>query len=516
MCYDGWGGRWPHTPPVERAERRRCVFRRLGTARALLAGMLACLLCAECGAGASCSVNTAPLVVGVQTDVPGQPFGIAVTPDSGWLLATMDGVRTRIAVVRVTSTGLQPLRTLLLPEAAAPTGVGLTNSGNVLMVAEYGAGALLLVSVPLLEAGHGHPVLDQIKTGFGAIEAVATPGGGYAFVSNERNASISVVDLRTRQLVGNIPVPSTPVGLALSPNGEYLYGTSEQGFLSVINVRTAETDPASAVVGLAPAGHQPVRVAVAPDGKTVWVTARADNHLVACSAAKLLSDPGQALLATVTVGTAPVGLALLDGGALAVVANSDRFQGAGQAQSFTVVNTADALAGKPAVTGTFPAGSFPREVVVAPGGKTVYISDYDSGTLLSIPAGRLPTRSLPTPAAGSDAGQRGMPPLVLWRPTNGQQHGRTPCTPGPTAQPAVGGVAPRIGPGPRTVRELGGPRIPWPRWTGCPRRMCGDDPRRRRSVHRTHRVCAALAQIKQLHVCAGPTEHPPLSWRALS
>jgi YVTN family beta-propeller protein len=201
--------------------------------------MLACLLCAECGAGASCSVNTAPLVVGVQTDVPGQPFGIAVTPDSGWLLATMDGVGTGIAVVRVTSTGLQPLRTLLLPEAAAPTGVGLTNSGNVLMVAEYGAGALLLVSVPLLEAGHGHPVLDQIKTGFGAIEAVATPGGGYAFVSNERNASISVVDLRTRQLVGNIPVPSTPVGLALSPNGEYLYGTSEQGFLSVINVRTA-------------------------------------------------------------------------------------------------------------------------------------------------------------------------------------------------------------------------------------------------------------------------------------
>jgi len=50
------------------------------------------------------------------------------------------------------------------------------------------------------------------------------------------------------------------------------------------------------------AGCQPVRVAVSPDGRTVWVTALQSDALLGFSAAGLLGDPSRALQAVVRVG----------------------------------------------------------------------------------------------------------------------------------------------------------------------------------------------------------------------
>ena len=68
------------------------------------------------------------------------------------------------------------------------------------------------------------------------------------------------------------------------------------------------------VVATITAGCSPVRVVTSADGSTVWVTARESDRLLAFSAAKLLSDPAHSLIASVEVGEAPVGLALVDGG----------------------------------------------------------------------------------------------------------------------------------------------------------------------------------------------------------
>jgi DNA-binding beta-propeller fold protein YncE len=75
----------------------------------------------------------------------------------------------------------------------------------------------------------------------------------------------------------------------------------------VISVAEAERDPARAVRATVPAGCSPVRVVVSADGRTVWVTARESDDLLAFSAGSLLNDPSHALLAVVPVGEAPVG-----------------------------------------------------------------------------------------------------------------------------------------------------------------------------------------------------------------
>gem|GEM_PF-4232180 len=67
------------------------------------------------------------------------------------------------------------------------------------------------------------------------------------------------------------------------------------------------------------------------------------------------------------MGSAPVGVILVDGGRLAVVADSNRFAGRG-AQWLSVVSTQPALAGRPALAGQVRAGSFPRQFALSPDG----------------------------------------------------------------------------------------------------------------------------------------------------
>ncbi len=62
----------------------------------------------------------------------------------------------------------------------------------------------------------------------------------------------------------------------------------------------------------------------------------------------------------------------------------------GATASLAVVNVAAALAGRPALTGYLPAGRFPREMTLEPGGRALLVTNYDSGQLESVPVARLP------------------------------------------------------------------------------------------------------------------------------
>src|SRR5438128_8154300 len=98
-------------------------------------------------------------------------------------------------------------------------------------------------------------------------------------------------DFRTSGFAGDVPAGVAPVGLAVSPNGDWLYSTSElrsmsearraehqgslslrlaggQGTLAVIGVPKAETDPAHAIVSTVTAGCSPVRVITSANGGT--------------------------------------------------------------------------------------------------------------------------------------------------------------------------------------------------------------------------------------------------------
>jgi DNA-binding beta-propeller fold protein YncE len=357
------------------------------------------------------NVHTAMVRVG------GTPFGVAVSPDGGWSFVSIGG---QVAVLSDHHSTPTVVRQIQLPNTDGSFGRGagevLSRDGRYLLVAD-GDGAAV-IDTDRAEVGSTHPVLGTITVpeasrgrspGFGsAIEVTTSADGRFAFVSLEYADEIAVFNLhaalasnlRGSGFVGTITLGRAVVGMAVSGDGRWLYATSElaagahpsplklkggeagrYGTVSVIDVRRAETDPASAVVATAPAGCGAVRVAVSPDGSVVWVTARESDDLLAFSAPRLRSDPKNALLARVRVGEAPVGLALLDQGRYLAVADSNRFMFPGATAALTIVDTNAALAGKPALLGTVPTGIFPRELAVEPSAKTVLVTNFASGQL---------------------------------------------------------------------------------------------------------------------------------------
>jgi DNA-binding beta-propeller fold protein YncE len=331
--------------------------------------------------------------------VTGNPFGVASSADgkSSFVSTLSDGV----AVIADRRDKSRVVQEVALPGEML-LGEALTHDGRYLVVADGGGAAIL--SVGRAERGAPHAVLGRLSASGpstdvalqSAVEVAISPDDAFVFVSLESANEIAVFNLRRAvesrfrrsALVGTIPLGLAAVGMAISPDGNWLYATSEgartdtrHGTISVINVQRAETRPRHSVVASVAAGCDPVRVAVSPDGNVVWVTARESNSLLAFSASRLRTDPQHAQLASLRVGTAPVGLALLRDGARIVVADSNRFGAPGQSAKLTVIDTRAALAHKSAVIGAIPAGTFPRELSVDVRQKRLLVTNFGSNQL---------------------------------------------------------------------------------------------------------------------------------------
>ena len=380
-------------------------------------------------AAPGCSTAAAPgrqLPAGLSrlSPVPGDPFGLAVTADGRWSFVSLlpTGSGGAVGVFADTGSAL-PRLVRRIPVSGQPLGVALTPDGRYLLAAN-GSGATV-VSVQAAEQGSGNAVLGTLSSGGGgpvggAIEVATSRDGRFAFVSLEDSAKIAIFNLqqalashfRTSGFVGDVPAGIAPVGLAVSPDGDWLYSTSElqsrsevrravhhgtlslklggQGTLAVISVHQAETDPAHAIVSTVTAGCSPVRVITSSSGGTVWVTARESDMLLGFSASRLRGDPAHSLIARVEVGEAPVGLALVDAGQRVVVADSNRFAQGGATSSLAVVNVAAALAHQPALAGYLPAGGFPRQMALEPDGRTLLVTNFSSQQLETVNVTNLP------------------------------------------------------------------------------------------------------------------------------
>jgi DNA-binding beta-propeller fold protein YncE len=381
----------------------------------------------------ACTTATAPSadLKGVRTakvSLPAAPFGVATA--GGWaFVAVADGVE----VLR-TGRSLAPAAVRTIRVAGGPAGLAITPNGRYLLAA-VGSGAVV-ISVARAERGAAGAVRGTLSapsrdpSAGSAIEAAVSPDGQFAFVTLEYADTAVVFNLgkalskgfRAADYVGSVPLGQAAVGMAVSPGGRWLYATSEvalpsrassegqrgrpyatselvqptaavpqHGTLTVIDLRRAETHPASSVVATVDAGCQPVRVITSADGSEVWVTARASDDLLCFSAARLASDPAHALVAVVRVGEAPVGLAAVRGGSLIVVADSNRFDARGAIADLDVVNVAAALSGRRAVVGHIASGSFPREMALLPNG-TLLVSDYASSQVEAVDVATIPGR----------------------------------------------------------------------------------------------------------------------------
>jgi DNA-binding beta-propeller fold protein YncE len=357
--------------------------------------------------GCLTSNASAPLLGKIRTNlvrVPGQPWAVAVTADGRWsFLSLTSPSGSSIAVMR-DGTGLSPSLARSIAVDGTPRGEVITPDGRYLLAAD-GSGAVV-INVAMAEHGGPNPIAGSLSSpGSGGDQVRVSPDGRFAFVTMQNSNALAVFDLRaaiasgfsSSHFVGTVPLGLGPVGLSVSPDGRWLYATtqkrsqnSQQGGLSVIDVRQAETAPGAALKATVSAGCVPIRVITTSAGQYVWVTARDSNTLLAFSAAKLLSDPRHALIARVRVGQGPIGLSPASQGNRIIVADSNLRTRHGATANLAVVDTSAALAGRPALLGVIPAGLLPRQFAMEPGSTTLLVTDSTSQQLQAADIANLP------------------------------------------------------------------------------------------------------------------------------
>ena len=296
-------------------------------------------------------------------------------------------------------------------------GMTLTHDGKLAVAAARDR--VIFLDPSRLTAGTGDAVLGYLQYGEAPVSSYVnvTPDDRLLFVSDESMRVITVIDLvkarvsgfQPDAIIGKIPVGKGPIALTFSPDGRWLYTTSQiapqnsgwpaecapegklqvksappftQGAVIVVDVARARIDPAHAVLAMAPAGCTPVRLALSPTGDIAYVTARGSHALLALDTRRLVRDPQHALLGRVPVGPSPIGVVVDGKGRRVFATSSNRYGGGANDRQFvTVVDAARIEASAAAVLGTIPAGTFPRELKLTSDQRTLLITNFNSGTL---------------------------------------------------------------------------------------------------------------------------------------
>lgn len=363
--------------------------------------------CLPVAAAVSCPAPARPAL----TAVPGRPFSAVSSSDGCWVFVSLSDGRGHgsIAVLRNVQGSFTLVRTVA--SSAAALGEALAPDGQLLALTVRDG--VDLIDVSRLEQPTGDPIVARLGyDGGGPIYDVISRDGQLLFVSDEDANRISVFNLalarnpqhRGDALIGQIPTAGAPVGLAVSPDGKWLYATSEVGqhdsglpdrcaphsgydrrhpvgVLLKIDVAKATTDPRESVVAVIPAGCDTVRVAVSPSGEALWVTARGDDALLRIDAAGLSRGGGVQTL-SIPIGTEPVGVAVRPDGEQVWVALSSRFERGRPGGLAGIAGIANP--GKIELMSA-PTGGFPRELSFLPDGRTLVVTLFRSRAVEFMP-----------------------------------------------------------------------------------------------------------------------------------
>jgi DNA-binding beta-propeller fold protein YncE len=367
--------------------------------------------------------------------LPGSPFGVTSSRDSQWLFVSLPNgaAGPGIVVLRNQDGEIKVERTV--PASHSPAGLVLAGDGNTLIAAA--GDAVVFFDTKRLENGLADAAFDWVSDGprAGSIYVNVTADDKTLFVSDEARQGITVINLErlrahgrdaaanrerfdkdgTRDaIVGVIPVGVAPIALTFSKDQQWLFTTSElapedwhwpatldsegggtsqkvpEGAVVVINVAMARTNPALSVVARVPSGGSPVRSALSPDGNRLFVTARNGNNLLAFDTADLIQRPARAKATRIRVGSSPVPVAVVSDGHYVVVGNSDRFNAnAPRSSTLTVLDATRIGSGQDPKLGEIRCGAFPREFHASQDGKTLYLTNFRSGTLQVMDVARI-------------------------------------------------------------------------------------------------------------------------------
>ena len=147
-----------------------------------------------------------------------------------------------------------------------------------------------------------------ILTTFGASVLAQTKG----YVTNAGSDTLSVIDTATNTVTGSIPAGSTPVGLAITPNGDFIYVGND--ITTSVSVISTATNDIVANIPLGPFSF-PGGIAITPDGAFAYVTIQVNSRVA------VIDTATNTVIASVPVGMAPFGIAITPDGRFVYVAN---------------------------------------------------------------------------------------------------------------------------------------------------------------------------------------------------
>ncbi|MEA3462671.1 MAG: phosphoesterase, partial [Bacteroidota bacterium] len=234
-------------------------------------------------------VDLATGKITASTKVGRQPFGIALSPDKKQAFVANVGVYSYPLIEGATPGNYDSLRISHHPygENTKESIEGTIVEGRKIP----GLGSPLhpdAMSVFTIDLSNNE-VISKFKTGYQigqTVEDAEVVGGAspnsiavgkqFAYVTNATNDNISIIDHRTQEIVGHIPIQidqridnlrgSLPFGIVLSKDEKTLY-VALLGFnaVAVIDI------PSRTTRGLIPSGWGPTRVELSEDEKSIYI-----------------------------------------------------------------------------------------------------------------------------------------------------------------------------------------------------------------------------------------------------
>ena len=124
------------------------------------------------------------------------------------------------------------------------------------------------VEIMEAEPGDTHKVSATIPVGEAPFGIAVTPDGKYVYVTNHEDNTVSIISTASQEVIKVISVDKLPGGIAVSPDGKFAYvGHFDADAFAVISTASQE------VVDMFDVGHELGGImAISPDGTTIYVS----------------------------------------------------------------------------------------------------------------------------------------------------------------------------------------------------------------------------------------------------
>lgn len=324
-------------------------------------------------------------------EVGKNPSAIAITQNGQFAYVVNNnhhGVASGNTVSVIDLATKQVVKTISHPSFNGPYTITINHRTNKAYVTNSNSTTISIIDIP---SNSVVGVIDGFK---GPSGMAIMPQGNIAYVVNYgfpnpkpphigADNTVRVVDLVHDKIVGPaIKVGSSPAGLAITPDGLYVYvinyvdGNPGTGTMSIIDTSTNQ------VIGTITGFFGPYQIKITKNGLYAYVTNFGSNNFKPCgNTVSVVDIQNRKIIKNITVGVQPSGITFSPDQRYAYVTNYDTpaaiLKSKKLQQTTGTINVID-LQSNTVLPKLFQAGCSPACIALSLDGKSAYVTNYDS------------------------------------------------------------------------------------------------------------------------------------------